>query len=133
MEINGLPVEQTETTGGNEILVAKRSRWGVSEERSGPWPGQIIECGRSLAEYDPRYLEHLSMFTDEVEIEEGDPVVLALVDPDEHVRPCAFCTHKTGVAERGVIDSDYEMRNLGGELLGYSCIACLHEAPVIEQ
>lgn len=128
MQVNGLPVEQT----SEGRLVAKRSRWSVSEDSEKPWPGQTIECGPVLAKYDPRYLEHLSMFTDEHEIEEGDPVVLSILDPDDSIQPCAFCSPEDAVVERGVIDSDFEMRKPNGELLGYTCRACILDAPLIE-
>lgn len=133
MRFNGLPVEAVTSEFHEEpITVAQRSRFQVFENGDGPWPGEVIEAGRSLAEYDPRYLEHLSMFTDDEHIDEGDEVVLSLVDVEEHVHPCVFCNPKGMVAERGVVDSDYEMRKLTGELLGYSCISCLADAPIVD-
>lgn len=133
MTINGIPVDMIETEfHENPIPATMRSRIQVNENGSGPWPGEVIRAARSLAEYDPSFLEHLSMFTDEEHIKEGDKVVLTLIDVEEHVRPCCFCNPKGAVAERGVVDSDYEMRKPTGELLGYSCMGCLHGAPRVE-
>lgn len=126
--INGVPVEQRAFGG----WVTKRGGWPVSDDRDhNVFPGDVIEAPEALVEYDPRYIEHLSMFTDEYLISEGDDVIVVALDPDEPVHPCCFCSTKVAIAERGIIDADYELQRWDGTVLGYTCHACIAGAPTV--
>lgn len=120
MRVNGVPAEQTD----DGHLVTKRGRWGIGDHDR--FPGDVIAWPPALDM--PTYLENVSNFADGID---PQPVTLAVVDPDEHVHPCAFCSGDKGlIAERGIIDSDYELWTLGGDLVGYTCHACVSEAPL---
>lgn len=120
MEMNGLPVEQTD----EGRIISKRGRWSVGDHDR--FPGDVIAWPPALD--NPSYLENVSNFAEHVD---PQPVILAVVDPEEHVRPCAFCSGDKGlIAERGIIDSDYEVRTVDGVLVGYTCHACVSEAPL---